>query len=60
MSHRRGNYFGVNMLFGDGSVAFKLDQDNVIKDGGDLIGMSDAGRNQPVPWRNAIRVLERR
>lgn len=58
MSHRRGNYYGVNMLFGDGSVAFKLDEDNVIKDGGSLIGRSANG--DPVPWRNAIRILERR
>jgi prepilin-type N-terminal cleavage/methylation domain-containing protein/prepilin-type processing-associated H-X9-DG protein len=58
MTHRRGNYYGVNMLFGDGSVAFKLDENNVVKDGGSLIGRSANG--DPVPWRNALRILERR
>ena len=60
MSHKRKGYYGVNMLFGDGSVVFKLDEDNVIKDGGDLIGKSDVKTNDPGAWRNAIRILERR
>jgi prepilin-type N-terminal cleavage/methylation domain-containing protein/prepilin-type processing-associated H-X9-DG protein len=58
MSHKRGNYYGVNMLFGDGSVVFKLDEDNVIKDGGNLIGRTNG--DDPVAWRNALRILERR
>ena len=56
MAHKRGNYYGVNMLFGDGSVAFKLDKENVIKDGGNMIERSNG--DDPVAWRHAIRVLE--
>ena len=53
MAHRSGNYMGVNILYGDGSVIFQRDTDNVIKEGGDLIDTQDG-----VAWRTALRALE--
>lgn len=53
MSHKMGGYIGTNILYGGGYVVFKKDEDNVIKDGGNLIAMDRA-----VEWRAAIKSLE--
>ncbi len=53
MSHKMGGYVGVNMLYGGGYVIFRKDEDNLIKDGGNLISMDEA-----VEWRTVIRALE--
>ena len=52
LAHRVGSYTGSNVLFGDGSVEFKRDNENVLNE--NLIGNAD-----PTLWRIALRVLER-
>ena len=53
MAHRSSSYVGVNILYGDGSVIFKRDEDNVIKDSGNLINNGNAER-----FRFVIKALE--
>lgn len=53
MSHRMGGYVGTNILYGGGSVVFRKDENNIIKNGGNLI---DIGRARE--WRSVIRALE--
>ena len=53
MSHRRGGYAGVNILYGGGHVIFRLDKGNIIKDSDNLIDLKRA-----VEFRSVIRELE--
>ena len=53
LAHKSGSYTGSNLLFGDGSVEFKRDDENVLTNES-LIGNTD-----PTKWRKALRALER-
>lgn len=55
LAHKSGSYTGSNLLYGDGSVLFQRDGENVLTDR-DLIEAGNMA--EPHLWREAMKVLE--